>query len=89
MQKRNIARAAVFNIFSTFVLITALITTAQSKETAMLSEADIDNLVRRSYQYVAMYNVNQKLALAEAILEADHTTPLKNLSTEDLEMLLS
>jgi hypothetical protein len=65
MQKRNIARAAVFNIFSTFVLITALITSAQSKETAMLSEADIDNLVRRTYQYVAMYNVINKGAMME------------------------
>ena len=65
MQKRNIARAAAFNIFSTFVLITALITTAQSKETAMLSEADIDNLVRRTYQYVAMFNVINKGAMME------------------------
>lgn len=30
-----------------------------------LSDEQVDNIVRRSYQYVAMYNVNQKLALAE------------------------
>jgi hypothetical protein len=28
-----------------------------------LSEADMENLVKRSYQYVAMYNVNNKFAL--------------------------
>ena len=30
-----------------------------------LSDAQIDDLVRRSYQYVAMYNVNNKFALAQ------------------------
>jgi hypothetical protein len=32
---------------------------------AQMSDEDIDNLVRRSYQYVAMYNVIQKFALDE------------------------
>lgn len=32
---------------------------------AILSDAQIENLVKRSYQYVAMYNTNQKMALAE------------------------
>jgi hypothetical protein len=32
---------------------------------AVLSDEQIEEIVRRSYQYVAMYNVNQKLALAE------------------------
>ena len=30
-----------------------------------LTDEQIENIVKRSYQYVAMYNVNQKLALAE------------------------
>jgi len=30
-----------------------------------LSDADVENIVRRSYQYVAMYNVNNKFALKE------------------------
>ena len=30
-----------------------------------LSDADLENLVRRSYQYVAMFNVNNKFALDE------------------------
>ncbi len=32
---------------------------------AILSDQEIENIVKRSYQYVAMYNVNQKMALAE------------------------
>ena len=32
---------------------------------AILTDQDIENIVKRSYQYVAMYNVNQKMALAE------------------------
>ena len=30
-----------------------------------LSDQEIDNIVRRSYQYVAMYNVNNKFALEQ------------------------
>ena len=30
---------------------------------ASLSREDVENIVRRSYQYVAMFNVNQKFAL--------------------------
>ena len=32
---------------------------------AILSDHEIENIVKRSYQYVAMYNVNQKMALLE------------------------
>ena len=32
---------------------------------AILSDSEIENIVKRSYQYVAMYNVNQKMALLE------------------------
>jgi len=39
-------------------LIAATPTTA-----AELSDADLENIVKRSYQYVAMYNVNNKFAL--------------------------
>jgi len=37
---------------------------AQADEVA-LSDADVENIVRRSYQYVAMYNVNNKFALKQ------------------------
>jgi hypothetical protein len=30
-----------------------------------LTDAQVDNLVRRSYQFVAMYNVNNKFALKQ------------------------
>ena len=33
---------------------------------AVLSDQEIEDIVKRSYQYIAMYNVNQKMALAEA-----------------------
>jgi len=32
---------------------------------AILTDEQVENIVKRSYQYVAMYNVNQKLALDE------------------------
>ncbi|MCX2743163.1 DUF1214 domain-containing protein [Mangrovivirga sp. M17] len=32
----------------------------------ILSNEEIEDIVKRSYQYVAMYNVNQKMALAES-----------------------
>ena len=32
---------------------------------AILTDQQIEDIVKRSYQYVAMYNVNQKMALAE------------------------
>jgi hypothetical protein len=36
---------------------------AQSGETLELTDAQMEELVRRSYQYVAMFNVNNKIAL--------------------------
>jgi hypothetical protein len=33
---------------------------------ASLSREQVENIVRRSYQYVAMFNVNQKFALDSA-----------------------
>jgi hypothetical protein len=32
---------------------------------AVLSDEQVENIIRRSYQYVAMYNVNNKMAFAE------------------------
>ena len=31
----------------------------------VLTDGQIENMIKRSYQYVAMYNVNNKFALAE------------------------
>lgn len=38
---------------------------AGTAATLELSDAEVENLVRRSYQYVAMYNVNNKFALKQ------------------------
>ena len=49
------------------VLVLGLLTTglapAQSAQRAVLSKAQMEELVLRSYQYVAMFNVNNKFAL--------------------------
>jgi len=42
-----------------------LVTTTTTVSATELSDADVDNLVKRSYQYVAMYNVNNKFALKQ------------------------
>ena len=48
-------------IFSLF-----FITTGCSQQPGKkLSDEQIENIVKRSYQYVAMYNTNQKMALAD------------------------
>ena len=50
-----------------------------------LTDADLENLVKRSYQYVAMYNVNNKIALKQGgwnSMEAD--TDLKDHTMQDI-----
>ena len=47
------------------VLLTALLITGTSVSAAELTDQEIENIVRRSYQYVAMYNVNNKFALKQ------------------------
>jgi hypothetical protein len=44
---------------------TAIMATATMASAVELTDEEVDNLVRRSYQYVAMYNVNNKSALAQ------------------------
>jgi hypothetical protein len=39
--------------------------TSMAKEGVGLNDAQVENIVRRSYQYVAMYNVNNKFALKQ------------------------
>ena len=40
-----------------------------------LSDDQVENIVRRSYQYVAMYNVNNKFALEAGRITALDWTP--------------
>jgi len=42
-----------------------LLVATTSASAVELSHADVENLVKRSYQYVAMYNVNNKFALKQ------------------------
>jgi hypothetical protein len=52
--------------FKTFaVLLTASLISATAVPAAELTDKEIENIVRRSYQYVAMYNVNNKFALKQ------------------------
>ena len=53
-------RMGLFIVAATAILVTTILASA-----AELSDAEIDNLVRRSYPYVAMYNVNNKFALKQ------------------------
>ena len=55
----------IVSITFTFFLFLGLISMAQAEKSFTLSDAQIENIVKRSYQYVAMYNVNQKLAFDE------------------------
>jgi hypothetical protein len=54
------------NVFAAAALLACLpaAPAVQAKEIA-LSDAQVENIVRRSYQYVAMYNVNNKFALKQ------------------------
>ena len=55
----------IVSLTFTFFVFSGLISMAQAKKSVKLSDEQIENIVRRSYQYVAMYNVNQKLAFDE------------------------
>ncbi len=50
----------------TLFLALGFSTTAIAQELIQLSDQEVENLVRRSYQYVAMFNVIQKFALDPA-----------------------
>ena len=55
-------------IFTKLIMICSLllpITAYAQQSSGKLTDKQIEEIVKRSYQYVAMYNVNQKMALAE------------------------
>jgi len=47
--------------------VASMLTSCSDNQSAptTLTDSDVDNLVRRSYQYVAMYNVNNKFAMKQ------------------------
>lgn len=49
--------------FLFLILMLGFSTTVMAQKTIKLSDEQVENLVKRSYQYVAMFNVNQKFAL--------------------------
>ena len=46
-------------------LATGCDTKAKQQNVNELSDAQVEDIVRRSYQYVAMYNVNNKFAMTQ------------------------
>jgi len=74
------------NVLSAGVVLACLapVVVAQEKA-AMMNEAQVENLVRRSYQYVAMYNVNNKFALKQGRLNVcDADTKLKDHTMREI-----
>ncbi len=53
----------IVSITFTLFAFLGLISIAQAQKRVKLSDEHIENLVKRSYQYVAMYNVNNKGAM--------------------------
>ena len=64
MSSRGVSRPT--NILSSAALLACLVPAiAAQGQNASLSDAQVEDIVRRSYQYVAMYNVNNKFALGQ------------------------
>jgi hypothetical protein len=63
---------------ATLMIATTIATAAQP------SEADLENLVKRSYQYVALYNVNNKPALRQGWNTRDPDTQLEDHTMQDI-----
>jgi hypothetical protein len=60
MTRKSVALFLMFMI--ALLIMVGCQTTNTTKTSAELSDAQVENIVRRSYQYVAMYNVNNKFA---------------------------
>ena len=59
--------------------------TVTQAQTIRLSDKEVENLVRRSYQYVAMYNVNNKFAITQGGWNTvDPDTELKDHTMTDI-----
>jgi len=58
------ARLIIIALFA-IIMMVGPISTANSKEPIMLDDNQVENIVRRSYQYVALYNVNNKFAISQ------------------------
>ena len=65
MKRDYFCREFVITVFIALVLMNWPASATSSEGTLMLNDDDIKNLVTRSYQYVAMYNVNNKFAIKQ------------------------
>ena len=60
------SRTHMPRLLTAVALLTACLPSAQAQSiAATLSDAEVENIVRRSYQYVAMYNTNNNFAMQE------------------------
>jgi hypothetical protein len=55
----------ILSIALMLLLSMGIVSMAQAQKSVKLSDKQIEDIVKRSYQYVAMYNVNQKVAFDE------------------------
>ena len=55
----------IVSIALTLLLFMGGVSIAKAQKEVKLSDEQITDIVQRSYQYVAMYNTNQKMALAD------------------------
>ena len=53
----------IMSVVLTILLSTGIVSMAKAREAVELSDAQMEELVKRSYQYVAMFNVNNKFAV--------------------------
>jgi len=61
------------SIALTLLLSMGFVSMVHAQKSVKLSDEQIENIVKRSYQYVAMYNVNQKLAFDEEGMNTRNT----------------
>jgi hypothetical protein len=80
------AKAHMKTLITTCILAAAvMLAESTTASAAKLSDADVDNLVRRSYPYVAMYNVNNKFALKQGGWnKCDADTQLKDHTMREI-----
>ena len=55
----------ILSIALTLFLCMCMVSVANAQKSVKLSDKQIEDIVKRSYQYVALYNVNQKVAFDE------------------------
>ena len=83
-QPVNIFKSAAA-LFLALFLVTGISAAVTVKENIVLTDAQIENIIRHTYQYVAMYNVNNKFALKQGGWNTvDPDTTLKDHTMRDI-----